>query len=116
VTFKQRRYECAACGEAVKALKWDYDAPPVCCDRPMYETGMTYDKAAAVIDDQLEGGPRRFETMGPDAPFISTKSEWRREVDKRQLRNVVRHEQSYYDTNRKRRDEERHDTGTNREY
>jgi hypothetical protein len=70
----------------------------------------------AVIDDQLEGGPRHFETMGDDAPFISTKSEWRREVDRRQLRNVYRHEQTYYDTKRKRRDEERKDTGTNREY
>ena len=116
MTFKQRRYECAKCGESVKALAWNYDPAPEHCGELMHETGMTGDRAPFVIDDQIEGGPRHFETMGEDAPFISTKSEWRREVEKRQLRNVVRHEQSYYDTKRKRRDEERRDTGKNVEY
>lgn len=116
VIFKQRRYECARCGEAIKAFAWNYEPAPSHCDEPMHETGMTFDRAPAVIDDQIEGGPRHFETMGHDAPFIETKSQWKREVAARGLRNVVRHEQAYYDTKRKRRDEERNDTGQNREY
>ncbi len=65
----------------------------------------------AVIDDQLEGGPRHFETMGDDAPFISSKSEWRREVEARGLVNVDRHDSAYYAAKRKQHDEHLRDTG-----
>jgi hypothetical protein len=41
---------------------------------------------AAVIDDSIEGGPRFFETMDHDAPWIATKTDLRRECDKRNLR------------------------------
>lgn len=42
----------------------------------------------AVIDDSIEGGPRYFETMDHDAPWIETKSDLKREMDKRHLRQA----------------------------
>lgn len=68
--------------------------------------------STSVIDDQLEGGPRRFETMGDDAPFISTKSEWRREVEARGLVHVDKHDRAYYQRKFRQHDEELRDTGT----
>lgn len=65
----------------------------------------------AVIDDTLEGGPRCFETMGPDAPFIASKSQWRREVAARGLVHVDRHDRAYYDRQFKAHDERLKDTG-----
>jgi hypothetical protein len=41
-----------------------------------------------VIDDQIEGGPRFFETMDHDAPWIATKSDLKREMEKRNLRHA----------------------------
>ena len=71
----------------------------------------------AVIDDQLEGGPRRFETMGDDAPYIETKSQWKREMAARHLECVGdRKPASYFKAVFKRHDEELRDTGRNREY
>lgn len=64
-----------------------------------------------VIDDQLEGGPRRFETMGDDAPYIESKSQWRREMEKRGLVNVERHDRDYYRRKFKEHDERLRDTG-----
>lgn len=117
MTFKERRYECAACGEAVKALAWDTDAAPLHCDAPMGETSLSGDRAPSVIDDQLEGGARWCETMDVEPVWLDgTKSQWRREVAKRPIRNVVRHESDYYARSRKRHDEELRDTGRNTEY
>ena len=65
----------------------------------------------SVIDDQLEGGPRRFETMGPDAPYIETKSQWRREVEARGLIHVDRHDRDYYKRKFRQHDEHIRDTG-----
>jgi hypothetical protein len=70
----------------------------------------------SVIDDELEGGPRRFETMGDDAPFIASKSQWKREVDARGLIHVDRHDRAYYRTRFRLHDQELRDTGSNREY
>lgn len=64
-----------------------------------------------VIDDQLEGGPRRFETMGADAPYIESKSQWRLEVAKRELVHVDRHDRHYHDKKAKEHDERLRDTG-----
>jgi hypothetical protein len=64
-----------------------------------------------VIDDQLEGGPRRFETMGADAPFISSKSEWRREAAARGLIQVDKHDRAYYNAKFRQHDEQIKDTG-----
>jgi hypothetical protein len=49
-----------------------------------------------VIDDTLEGGPRLFETMGHEPVWIESKSQWRREVDARQLVNVDKHDRAHY--------------------
>jgi hypothetical protein len=49
-----------------------------------------------VIDDQLEGGARLFETMGHEPVWIESKSQWKREVDARQLINVDKHDRAYY--------------------
>jgi hypothetical protein len=66
--------------------------------------------ALAIIDDQLEGGPRHFETMGVDAPFIESKSQWKREVKARNLENVDKHDAHYHATWRKQAEEKRRDT------
>ena len=117
MTFKQRRYECASCGEAIKAFAWNTDPAPSHCDTPMHETDLAGDRAPNVIDDQLDGGARWCETMSHEPVWLDgTKSQWRKLCDQHGVRNVVRHEQSFYDTKRRRRDEERHDTGGNREY
>lgn len=69
-----------------------------------------------VIDDTIEGGPRWFETMGHEPVWIESKSQWRREVEARNLVHVDRHDRAYYQRLFKRHDEELRDTGTNREY
>lgn len=65
----------------------------------------------SVIDDQLEGGPRRFETMGPDAPYIESKSQWRREVDARGLVHVDKRDRDFYRRLFRQHDERLRDTG-----
>jgi hypothetical protein len=65
----------------------------------------------AVIDDQLEGGPRRFETLGADEPYIESKSQWRREVAARGLVPYDRHDRHYYQTKFRQHDERLRDTG-----
>jgi hypothetical protein len=64
-----------------------------------------------VIDDQLEGGPRLFDTMGHDEVYIESKSQWKREVAARNLENVVRHDSAYYAKQRRMHDERLRDTG-----
>jgi hypothetical protein len=93
---------CQTCGHDYVVGEWPW------CPHGVPNVG--------VIDDQLEGGPRRFETMGDDAPFLSTKSEWRREVEARGLVHVDRHDRAYYDRRFRLHDQELRDTGTNREY
>lgn len=68
--------------------------------------------SVSVIDDQLEGGPRRFETMGDDAPYIESKSQWRREVEARGLLHVDKHDRAYYRRKQKEHDERLRDTGS----
>ena len=67
----------------------------------------------SVIDDQLEGGARYFENLGPDPVFIESKSQWRREVDARRdkIVHVDRHDSRYYATKRRQHDEMLRDTG-----
>ena len=119
MTFKRRRFECDTCHDAVVVLKWDGEQPDPCpCGGTWHQIPMVHEgcPAPAVIDDQIEGGPRRFETMGDDAPYIETRSQWKREAEKRGLVNVVRHDQAYYAKQRKLHDEELRDTGRNEAY
>ena len=45
----------------------------------------------AVIDDQITGGARMFENLGPTPVYIETKSQLRHELAARGLREHVRH-------------------------
>lgn len=89
---------CNLCGQTVQIGEW-----------PFCPHG--YPSGNAVIDDQLEGGPRRFETMGDDAPYIETKSQWKREVIARNLEPIVKHDRAYYDRMFRQHDERLRDTG-----
>jgi hypothetical protein len=91
---------CDACQQEIHIGEW-----------PFCPHGFPLGAGLAVIDDELEGGPRRFETMGPDEPFISSKSEWRREVAARGLVNVDKHDAAYYAKQRRMHDERLRDTG-----
>lgn len=95
--------QCTACGKTLAVGEW-----PFCGGRNAHGFPLA---GVAVIDDELEGGPRRFETMGDDAPFISSKSEWRREVAARGLIHNDRHDRDYYRRKFKEHDERLRDTG-----
>jgi hypothetical protein len=99
---------CEKCGKTLSAGEW-----PFCGGRNNHGYPLA---GISIIDDQLEGGPRRFETMGDDEPFISTKSEWRRQVAARNLEHVDRHDRDYYRRRFRRHEEELKDTGRSREY
>ena len=90
---------CPTCGASLQIGSW-----PFCAGghepRPFY-----------VIDDSLDGGPRVFDTMGHDSPFIESKSQWRREVEQRDLVHVDTHDASYYATRARRNAERRKDLG-----
>jgi hypothetical protein len=64
-----------------------------------------------VIDDQIEGGPRFFETFGHEPVWIGSKSEWRAAVDRYQVVNVDKHDSAYYAKQRRMHDERLRDTG-----
>jgi hypothetical protein len=116
-TFKRRWFACQLCGVETTAFAWDYDAAPEHCSMAMVETGDHGEIAPAVIDDQLDGGPRRFETLGHDAPYIESKSQLRREAEARGLIPVGdRKPAEYFARQRKRHDEELRELGRNVEY
>lgn len=66
----------------------------------------------SVIDDSIEGGPRFFDTMGPEDVWIDSKSQWRREVAARNLEHVDKHDRDFYRRRFRQHDEELRDTGT----
>lgn len=94
--------ECEKCGQTLAIGCWPF------CPHPQ-------GYAIAVHDDQLEGGPRLFDTMGHESVYIESKSQWRREVAARDLENVVRHDASYYARQRRQHDEYLRDTRQIRE-
>ena len=65
----------------------------------------------SVIDDQIEGGPRFFETLGHHPVWIESKSQLKREAEARNLESCVRHDNDYYVRHRKMQDECLRDTG-----
>lgn len=111
MTFKERVYECVPtfgrCDNRIKKLAWDNAEPPSCTfhGTTMVEVPTSWAGNRGVIDDQIEGGPRFFETFGHEPVWIDSKSEWRRQVDKHQVVNVVRHDSAYYAKQRKMHDE-----------
>jgi hypothetical protein len=90
---------CEKCRQPLTVGEWPF------CPHGFPMAGLS------IIDDQLEGGPRRFETMGADAPFISSKSEWRREAAARGLIQVDKHDRAYYNAKFRQHDEQIKDTG-----
>ena len=113
MTFKEYAYECEGCGAKTKRLRWNTDPVAPCgdCGGVVQETSLVLERNRGVIDDQIEGGPRWFDTMGHEPVWIESKSQWRREVEARQLVNVVRHDAAYYAKQRKQHDERLRDTG-----
>lgn len=89
---------CDRCGHTLQVGDWPY------CPHP-------HGYAVSVIDDQIEGGPRFFDTMGHEDVWIETKSQWRREVEARQLVHVDRHDRAYYQRMFRQHDEMLRDTG-----
>lgn len=68
----------------------------------------------AVIDDQIEGGPRFFETFGHQPVWIESKSQWRLEADKRKDELTFvgdKHDRAYYRRQFRQHDEMLRDTG-----
>ena len=89
---------CEKCGSVLAVGMWPF------CPHPA-------GYAVSVIDDQLEGGPRVID-FGKDEVFVSSKSEWRRELAKRpDLMHVDRHDAAYYARGRRQHDEWLRDTG-----
>lgn len=115
--FKEWTYECGLCGAKQKHLHWDTDPTPTCaCGGSLLTASSGRFQGVSVIDDQLDGGPRMFENLGHEPVWVESKSQLKREMDARGLQHAYRHTQDYYDAQRKRHDEERRDTGGNREY
>jgi len=65
----------------------------------------------SVIDDQLEGGARLFDTMGHEPVWIESKSQWKREVAQRGLVNVDKYDRAHYARKFREHDERLRDTG-----
>ena len=95
---------CEKCGQAVEIGEWPF------CPHGFPSAGVS------VISDELPSGPYLCETMGHEPVYVRSKSHMRQEAEARGLVNIVRHDDAYYARKRRYRDEERRDTGTNREY
>jgi hypothetical protein len=108
--FKEWSYECTACGEKQKHLHWSVDAPPLCaCGGRLEPYSVVATRNRGVIDDQIEGGPRFFENFGHEPVWIETKSDRRKAMEKYNVIDVNRHEDSYYRKQRKMHDEQLRD-------
>ena len=111
--FKQRGFVCTACHAYHQGLYWDDQTPASCaCAEGVWEPGYLRSvNGPAVVDDQIEGGPRLFDTMGHEPVWIESKSQWKAEVAARELVHVDRHDRAYYDRKFRQHDEMLRDTG-----
>ena len=115
--FKRVLLECVRCGNRTEEFRWDTEPTTPCtCGGTRQDMGVVSENAPNVIDDQIEGGPRWFETLGHEPVWIESKSQLRREAEVRGKVPCVRHEQDYYRRLFKRHDEELRDIGKNKEY
>lgn len=97
-------FACGKCGKILQLGEW-----PFCGGKNNHGFPL---HGLSIIDDQLEGGPRRFETLGDDAPYIESKSQLRREAQARGLLAVGdRKPASYFAKQRKMQDESIRDAG-----
>lgn len=65
----------------------------------------------AVIDDQIEGGPRMFETLGHEEVWIESKSQLKRVAEERGYIPCSRHDANWHAKNRRAHMEKLRDTG-----
>jgi hypothetical protein len=72
---------CDKCGKELQVGEW-----PFCGHGFPERPG-----GAAMIDDQLAGGARYFENLGPEKVWVESKSQLRGELRARGLRENVRH-------------------------
>lgn len=95
---------CESCGAVIQIGEWPF------CPHGFPFTGLS------IVDDQIDGGPRFFETLGHDPVWIESKSQLKREAAARNLENVVRHDDAYYQKRLRMANEEQRDTGRHVEY
>lgn len=82
--FKEWKYQCRECHTITTQMHWSTERPKPCaCGAELYQEQAVTGRSAAVVDDQLEGGARFFEHMGPEPVYCATKTDWRREMKKR---------------------------------
>lgn len=72
---------CEKCGKAIEVSEWPF-CPHGFPARP---------GGVAMIDDQIPGGPRMFENLGPQEVYIDSRSTLKREMETRGLKPFVRH-------------------------
>jgi hypothetical protein len=89
---------CESCGAEMQIGEWPF------CPHGFPAVGI------AVVDDTVIGG-RWCETIGHEPYFYTSKSDLRREAEKRGYVNVVRHEDSWHVKNRRMHMEKLRDTG-----
>ena len=98
--------ECPKCGKVLQSGEWPF------CGDAKNDHGFPVGKGLTIIDDQLEGGARWCETMDHHPVWLDgTKSQWKREMEKRGLENVYTHDSAYFAKQRKMHDERLRDTG-----
>lgn len=89
---------CEKCAHELQVGDW-----PFCPHPSSYALG--------IINDEIEGGPRFFDTMGHEPVWIESKSQWRREVEARNLVNVDKYDRAHYVKKFREHDERLRDLG-----
>lgn len=72
---------CEKCEKALQVGEW-----PFCPHGIPERAGGT-----AMIGDEIAGGPRMFENLGPEPVYCDSRSSLKREMQARGLREFVRH-------------------------
>ena len=79
---------CDRCGKELALGEWPFCGGKNAHGFPLGPFG--------AIDDQIFGGPRWFDTLGPDDVWIESKSQLRREAKARGLIPVERHRDNQF--------------------
>ena len=72
---------CEKCGKEIQVSEWPF-CPHGFPERP---------GGTAMIGDELIGGARMFENLGPEPVYIDSRTTLKRELAARGLREFVRH-------------------------
>lgn len=104
MTFKEYSYECTTCSARVRRLRWNHEPVAPCeCGGILIETSIVLAPNRGVVDDTVDG--HWCETLGHDNVWVESKSRLAREAAHRGLENVVRHDDHYYQRQRRQHDE-----------